>query len=59
MAGKVHSEGLIHLLIYSRQNRTLGLKYYDDMEDAPLSDQLRQPSIKTDNQLMDFSGSSW
>ena len=29
------------------------------MNDAPVSDLLRQAIIKTDNQLMDFSGSSW
>ena len=29
------------------------------MNDAPVSDLLRQASIKTDNHLMDFSGSSW
>ena len=37
----------------------MGLKYYSDMYDAPVSDQLRQASIKTENHLMDFSGSSW
>ena len=35
------------------------LKYYYDMKDVPLSDLLRQSSIKTENQLMDFSDSSW
>ena len=39
---------------YIRDNKTLGLKYYTDMNDAPISDLLRQASIKTDNQLMDF-----
>ena len=29
------------------------------MKDAPLSDLLRQASIKTENQLMDLSDSSW
>ena len=29
------------------------------MNDAPVTDLLRQASIKTDNQLMDFSDSSW
>ena len=29
------------------------------MKDAPLSDLLRQASIKTENQFMDFSDSSW
>ena len=35
------------------------LNYYAHMKDAPLSDLLRQDNIKTDNQLMAFSDSSW
>ena len=57
--GKVHFEGLIHLLRYIRYNKTLGLNYYDDMNDAPVSDLLRQASIKTDNHFTAFSDSSW
>ena len=45
--GKVHFEGLIHLLRYIRDNKTLGLKYYVDMNDAPVTDLLKQASIKT------------
>ena len=37
----------------------MGLKYYADMNDATLSDLLRKASIKTDNQLVDFSDSIW
>ena len=40
-------------------NRTLGLDYYANINDAPVSDLLRQASIKTDNKLMDFSDYSW
>ena len=36
----------------------MGLKHYYDMDDAPLSDLLRQANIKTENQLMYFSDSS-
>ena len=57
--GKVHFEGLVHILKYIRDNNTLGLEYYADMNDAPVTDLLRQASIKTENQLMDFSDSSW
>ena len=57
--GKVHFEGLVNLLIYIRDNNTLGLKYYADLNDAPVTDLLRQDSIKTNNQLMAFSDSSW
>ena len=37
----------------------LGLKYYSDMNDAPVSGLLIQTSIETKNHLMDFSDSSW
>ena len=57
--GKVHFEGLIHLLIYIRDKKTLGLKYYADLNDAPVTDILRQANIQTKNLLMDFSDSSW
>ena len=57
--GKVHFEGLIHLLRYFRNNKTLGLKYYADLNDAPVTDLLMQVGIKTKNHLMDFSDSSW
>ena len=57
--GKVHFEGLVHLLRYIRDNKKLGLKYYADMNDAPVTDILRQTNIKTKNHLMDFSDSSW
>ena len=57
--GKVHFEGLVHLLRYIRNNKTLGLKYYADLNDAPVTDLLRQANIKTDNNLMEFSDSSW
>ena len=57
--GKVHFKGLIHLLRYIRYNKTLGLKYYADLNDAPVTDILRQVNIKTKNQLMAFSDYSW
>ena len=37
----------------------MGLKYYANMNDAPVSDLLRQAIIKTENKFMDFSDSSW
>ena len=57
--GKLHFEGLVHLLRYIRDNNTLGLKYYSYMNDAPVTDLLRQANIKTKNHLMAFSDSSW
>ena len=56
--GKVHFEGLVHLLRYIRDNKTLGLKYYADLNDEPVTDLLRQANIKTNNNLMEFSDSS-
>ena len=53
--GKVKFEELVHLLRYIRYLMTLCLKYYTNMEDAPLSDLLRQSNTETNNQLMDFS----
>ena len=57
--GKVHFEGLVHLLRYIRYNKNLGLKYYADLNDAPVTDLLRQANINTKNYLMAFSDSSW
>ena len=56
---KVHFEVLVHLLGYIRDNKTLGLKYYADMNDAPVTDLLRRANLNTKNHLMDFSDSSW
>ena len=57
--GKIHFEGLVHFLIYIRDNNTLGLKYSADLNDAPVTDILRQANIKTKNHLMILSDSSW
>ena len=57
--GKVHFEGLINLLRYIMDNKTLGLNYYADLNDALVTDLLRKASIKTKNNLMAFSDSSW
>ena len=43
--GKVYFEGLEHFSRYIRYNKTLGLNYYDDIEDAPLSDLVRKVNI--------------
>ena len=58
-SGKVHFEGLVSLLICIRDNKNLCLKYYANMNDAPVTDLLIKDSIKTENHLMDFSDSSW
>ena len=45
------------MLRYFRDNKTLVLKYYSEIKDAPFYDMSRKAIIKTDNQLMDFSAS--
>ena len=57
--GKVHFEGLVNLLRYIMDNKTLVLNYYADMKDASLYDQFKQANISTDNQLMVLSDFSW
>ena len=57
--GKVNFEGLVHLLRYMIENKTLGLKYYADMKYATLSELLRQANIKTENKLIVFSDYNW
>ena len=47
------------MLRYISDNKTLGLKYYADLNDAPVTYILRQANIKTKNNLMDFYDSSW
>ena len=51
---KLHFEILVHLLRYIRDNKNLGLRYYSKIEDAPLSELLRQAIINNYNQLMVF-----
>ena len=57
--GIVYFEGLLYLLIYIGENKNLWLKYYDNIENAPLSDLLIHTIIKTDNQWIVFFDSSW
>ena len=37
----------------------MGLKYYADLNDAPVTDLLKQANIKTNNHLVAFSDLSW
>ena len=57
--GKVKFEVLVHLLRYIGDNKTSELKYYVNMNDAPVNELLRQASIKIENHLIDFSDYSW
>ena len=53
--GKLHYEGLICLLRYIRDNNTLVLKNYADLNDATVTDLFRQANNKTNNHLIAFS----
>ena len=57
--GKVHFEGLVHLLRYISNNKNLGLEHYSKIENENLSDLLRQASIKNENKFMVLSYYSW
>ena len=56
---KVNFEGLVNLLRYIRGNKTLGLKYFDEIKYAPLSELLRQYRNINENKFMVFSDYSW
>ena len=47
--GKVHFEVFIHILRHIRDNKTLLLKYYANINGEPVSDLFKQDSIKNDN----------
>ena len=57
--GKLHSEGLVQLLIYIRDNKNLCLRYSSKIGDEHLSNLLIQARINTENQLMVIYDSSW
>ena len=57
--GKVHFGGLVHLLREIKENKTLVLKYYDYMNDAPVSDLLRQAIIDTERKFIAFYGCTY
>ena len=56
---KLHFDGLVHLLRYIRDNKHLGLIYYTKIEDAAISDILRQVITKNENRVIVFSDSIW
>ena len=47
--GKLNFEEFLHILKYIRDNNTLGLNYYYNMKDAPISDLLIQAIINNEN----------
>ena len=57
--GKRHFWAMVHLLHYLRDNVYVGLKYYHDMRDAPVTELLRQAELEVENSMVVFSDSSW
>ena len=53
--GELHFKGFVKLLRYVSDNNNLGLRYYANTYDAPISGLLRHSIINTENQLMVFS----
>jgi hypothetical protein len=57
--GRKHFEVLIHLLRYLRDNSYLGLRYYSDINESPLTGMLTGQNIKEKQLFYGFSNSSW
>jgi hypothetical protein len=57
--GKSHFEALFHVLRYLRDNCYLGIKFYSNLEEAPLIKMLRSQNIKQHYPFFGFSDSSW
>ncbi|MGH7973945.1 MAG: reverse transcriptase domain-containing protein [bacterium] len=57
--GKSHFEALIHLLGYIRDNASLGLRFYSNLEEAPVTKLLKEHNITPRRALFSFSDSSW
>ena len=57
--GKLHFEGLVHLLTYIRENNNLVLIYYANIKDAPISDLLIEAIVNIDKQLVVLSDYIW
>ncbi|MGH3054708.1 MAG: reverse transcriptase domain-containing protein, partial [Gaiellaceae bacterium] len=57
--GKIHFEALIFLLGYLRDNPYLGIKFYSNIADAPVTQLLRSQNITPSSNFYSFSDSSW
>ena len=50
--GRLHFDGLVHLLRHIKDNKNLGCIHDSNIDNAPIYDLLRQSRINYDNQLM-------
>jgi hypothetical protein len=57
--GKMHYEGLIHLLRYLRDNNNYGVRFFSDYLTSPLFKHLTSHNMPTDQHLVVMSDSSW
>ncbi len=57
--GKSHFEALFHVLRYLRDNCYLGIKFYSNLEEAPLIKMLHSQNIEQHHPFFGFSDSSW
>jgi hypothetical protein len=57
--GRSHFEVMVHILRYLRDNTYLGMRYYSNIANAPLTQMLISQSIQSNHFLFGFSDSSW
>jgi hypothetical protein len=57
--GKTHFEAMLHTLRYLRDNSLIGIKFYSDMNDSPISHMLIAENIQQNHPFFTFSDSSW
>jgi hypothetical protein len=57
--GSKHFEALLHLLRYLYDNSNLGLWYYSNIEEAPITRMLIAQNLNGQHLLSRFSDSSW
>ncbi len=57
--GRNHFEALLHLLRYLRDNDNLGLQYYSNIQEAPLTKMLTTQNVSDQHLFYGFSDSSW
>jgi transposase InsO family protein len=57
--GKIHFEAMLHILRYLRDNSLVGIKFYSDMKDSPITRMLVTENIQQSHPFFTFSDSSW
>jgi hypothetical protein len=57
--GKNHFEALLHVLQYLRDNYLLGIRFYSDVGDAPITKMLTLQNMNPAHPFYAFSDSSW